>query len=375
MHVALGSCKRSLLLGGLVLLGIFYVLITQPRIKQFEGKTMGTTYHVSYVGAVFFDSSDDISKKVHEVLHDVDLRMSTYREDSELMQFNRAPLTTAFKVSSDIVDLVKQSQRISAMSDGAYDVTVGPLVNLWGFGPSGHGSEEKSLGRLSEIDSIGVKAQGFDEWMLKNYPAKVPPQAAIDEVRQWVGYQYVVVDSDNSTLMRNKPVFVDLSSIAKGYGVDKVAQVLNENNIANFMIEVGGEVRVNGLKSDGSQWRLAIRGPNLTREHSPKIVTLGNKALATSGDYLNFFEVDGRRYAHTINPLTGYPEVSDLAEVAVISETAAEADALATMFMVLGEQRGLDLANREGIAAYFTYRSGNGFDSVASKSFQLYLVN
>jgi len=351
------------------------MLATQPRMKQFEGKTMGTTYHVSYVGTFFFDSLDEISNRVHEVLNDVDWRMSTYREDSELMRFNRSPLTTAFKVSSDIVDLVKQSQRISAMSDGAYDVTVGPLVNLWGFGPNGHDSEENALGRLPEREIRDVKVSKLHEWMLKNYPAEVPSQEAIDQVRERVGYQYVVADSANSTLVRNKPVYVDLSSIAKGYGVDQVAQTLNDENIANFMIEVGGEVRVNGSKPDGSQWLIAIRGPDLARGHPPTIVTLDDKALATSGDYLNFFEVDGRRYAHTINPLTGYPEDSGLAEVAVISEKAAEADALATMFMVLGYKKGLYLANREGIAAYFTYRSEKGFDSVASNAFQSYLMN
>lgn len=370
-----GSYKRSLLLGSLLLLAVFYVLSTQPRMKQFEGKTMGTTYHVSYVGTLFSDPVDDISKKVYDALHDVDLRMSTYRDDSELMQFNRSPLNQPVKLSPDIVNLVKESQRISALSDGAYDVTVGPLVNLWGFGPSYHDPKAKPVAGEAADKKKTIRAPEFIEWMLKNYPGEVPSQEAIEKARERVGYQYLVANSADSTLMRKKPVFVDLSSIAKGYGVDQAAKALKAVGIDRFMVEVGGEVLVSGTKPDGSPWRLAVRGPDLAAGHPAAIVTPGDKALATSGDYLNFFEIDGQRYSHSINPATGHPEANRLAEVAVISNTVAEADALATMFMVLGDEKGLALANREGIAAYFTYHAGEGFESVSSDAFKPYLVN
>ena len=376
INVISGSYKRSLFLGSLLLLAVFYILSTQPRMKQFKGKTMGTTYHVSYVTTLFSNPVDDISKKVYDALHDVDLRMSTYREDSELMRFNRAPLNEPVKLSSDIVSLVKESQRISVMSNGAYDVTVGPLVNLWGFGPSSHDPKAKSGAKEhSGSDKKTIKAPEFVEWMLKNYPGEVPSQASIEKARERVGYQYVIADSANSTLTRNKPVFVDLSSIAKGYGVDQAAKALREAGIDNFMVEVGGEVLVSGNKPDGSLWRLGVRGPNMAGGEPRAIVTPGNKALATSGDYLNFFEIDGQRYSHSINPATGHPEANRLAEVAVISDTVAEADALATMFMVLGDEKGLELANREGIAAYFTYHSSKGFESISSQAFKPYLVN
>ncbi len=370
------SYKRSLLVGGIFLLAVFYILSTRPRIKQFQGETMGTTYHVSYVGTLFSHPVDDISKRVHNALHDVDQRMSTYREDSELMQFNRAPVGEPFKVSQDLVDLVIASQRISKMSDGAYDVTVGPLVNLWGFGPKRHDPKaENTADRSAATDEKPVKAPEFIQWMLDNYPGEVPSDQAIAEAKQQVGYQYVSADQVESTLTRLKPVFVDLSSIAKGYGVDQAAAVLEDTGITNFMVEVGGEVKVSGSKPDGNRWRLAVRGPDLGGGKPAAIVSPGNKALATSGDYLNFFEIDGQKYSHSINPVTGRPEMNRVAEVAVIADTVAEADALATMFMVLGDEKGLQLANQEGIAAYFTYHSGDSFESVASQAFKRFLVN
>ena len=337
---------------------------------------MGTTYHVSYVSTPFSHPVEDISKVVYEALHDVDLRMSTYRENSELMRFNRTPVGEPFKVSKDLVELVEASQRFSKMSDGAYDVTVGPLVNLWGFGPKSHDPKAAQSPKEQGSDNQKqVKAPEFIQWMLDNYPGEIPTDHAIAEAKAHVGYQYVATDKVRSTLTRLKPVFVDLSSIAKGYGVDQAAAALEAAGITDYMVEVGGEVKVSGSKPDGNRWRLAVRGPDLAGGKPAAIVTPGNKALATSGDYLNFFEIDGKKYSHSINPVTGRPEMNRVAEVAVIANTVAEADALATMFMVLGDKKGLKLANQEGIAAYFTYHSDNGFDSVASQAFKPFLVN
>lgn len=371
------SYKRRLLLGAGLLLIVLYILGTRSQIKQFQGKTMGTTYHVSYVGTLLSFPVDTIARRVDDALQDVNRRMSTYREDSELMRFNRAPVGEPVKVSQDLVELVAASQRISQLSGGAYDVTVGPLVNLWGFGPKSHdpkaGKTEPSDPEQNE-GRDEVRAPEFVQWMLANYPGEVPSKEAIDEARKKVGYRKVLADESLGTLTRLEPVFVDLSSIAKGYGVDQAAAALEAVGVTDFMVEVGGEVKVSGSKPDGSRWRLAIRGPNLDGNSPVAIVTPGNKALATSGDYLNFFEIDGKKYSHTINPVTGQPEMNRVAEVAVIANTVAEADALATMFMVLGDEKGLQLANEKGIAAYFTYHSGQGFDSVASQAFKRFLV-
>ena len=361
------SLKR-MLLPAVVLLVVFLVLSTRPRLYSFKGQVMGTTYNVSYVAGLFSQPLPEVSRVVHAALADVDQRMSTYKPDSELMRFNRAPVGQPFKISPDIVELVREARVISEMSGGAYDITVGPLVNLWGFGPGeqpqpGGGDP----GRL-------VNAPEFVQWLDSQYPGQIPDQAAIDQARAHVGYQSLNDSPDGSTLTRNKELFVDLSSIAKGYGVDQAADALRELGIDDFMVEVGGEVMVQGLKPNGNPWRLAVIGPDMGENGLSALVEPVDKALATSGDYLNFFEVDGKRYSHTINPLTGWPEAKRIAEVAVIADTTARADALATMFMVLGDEEGLELANRLGIAARFAYYTDDGYATVTSEAFKPYIV-
>jgi len=360
------SLKRTLLPAILLLAVVLLVLSTRPRLYSFQGEVMGTTYNVSYVASLFSHPQAEVSRAVHAALADVDQRMSTYKPDSELMRFNRSPVGQPFPISADIVELVDEARAISELSGGAYDITVGPLVNLWGFGPEekpGNGSTEAL-----------VNAPEFVQWLDSQYPGQVPDQAAIDQARAKVGYQSLGSNPDDSTLTRDKALFVDLSSIAKGYGVDQAADALRGLGIADFMVEVGGEVMVQGVKPNGKPWRLAVIGPEMGKSGVSALVEPIDKALATSGDYLNFFEVDGKRYSHTINPLTGWPEAKRVAEVAVIADTTARADALATMFMVLGDEEGLKLANRLGIAARFAYYTDDGFATVTSEAFKPYIV-
>ncbi len=366
------SYKRSLVIGLILLAAGFYAMSLRPTLKHIQGETMGTTYSITYAATPFSHSADDVKKQVDTLLEAVNDSMSTYRNESELMQFNRSEIGKPFKASDELVDLVDRSLVISRMSDGAYDVTIGPLVNLWGFGPADANKQpvESSAEASSSDDE---KAPEFVEWMLKNYPAELPSEEAVAEARAKVGYQAVIADTRNDTLTRTKDVFVDLSSIAKGYGVDKVAYLLESEGIKSYMVEIGGEVKVGADKPSGTPWKLGIRGPAMSGNQPALIVALENKALATSGDYLNYFEVDGHKYSHTINPKTGHPEMGRLAEVAVIHDNVAEADALATMFMVLGDEEGLKLANREGIAAHFTYHTDKGFDTVNSDAFKPYL--
>ena len=365
------SYKRSLLLGVVLLIAALFVMGTRPRLKHFQGHTMGTTYSVSYAATLFSDPVKAVQADVDRELEAINDKMSTYRPDSELMRFNRAPIGKPFNASDELVDLVQRSLHFSRISDGAYDVTVGPLVNLWGFGPaekdSGQPEKKMPVDQGANVDPV--------VWMLANYPTEVPNDESINAALDRVGYQYLAVDTDRDTMTREKDLFVDLSSIAKGYGVDKVGQALKNRGINNYMVEIGGEVLVRGHKPDGDAWRLGIRGPAMTAGGMPAlVVTIGDRALATSGDYLNFFEIDGQKFSHMINPHTGRPEVSRLAEVAVIADTAADGDALATLFMVVGDKKGLELANREGIAAHFTYHSEDGgFESVSSEAFKPYL--
>lgn len=333
---------------------------------------MGTTYNVSYVANLLSHPVKDVSTVVHNALADVDQRMSTYKADSELMQFNRAPVGQPVKMSRDIVQLVLEAQTISELSDGAYDITVGPLVNLWGFGPTQWAAVKES--QDDDASHELVNAPEFTKWIESQYPGHIPDEQAIDEAKSKVGYQNLNANSSDSTLTREKELFVDLSSIAKGYGVDQAAAALRAQGIEDFIVEVGGEVAVQGVKPNGKLWRLAVIGPEMGKNGISALVEPLDKVLATSGDYLNFFEVDGQRYSHTINPVTGWPEAKRVAEVAVIADTSARADALATMFMVLGDEKGLELANRLGIAARFAYYTDEGFETVTSEAFKPYLV-
>lgn len=366
------SLKRSLIPAMIVLLAVCLVLSTRPRLHSFQGQIMGTTYNVSYVATVFSHPVGEVSGVVHDALADVDQRMSTYKPDSELMRFNRAPVGKPFRVSRDIVELVQEAQAVSDLSGGAYDITVGPLVNLWGFGPADGTDAKENRGDDGAQDLL--YAPEFVQWIESQYPGRIPDQAAINEAMSGVGYQSLKADSENSTLTREKELFVDLSSIAKGYGVDQAAAALEALGIDDYMVEVGGEVAVQGVKPNGKPWRLAVIGPEMGKNGVSALVEPLDKALATSGDYLTYFEVDGKRYSHTINPVTGWPEAKRVAEVAVIADTSARADALATMFMVLGDEKGLELANRLGIAARFAYYTDGGFDTVTSEAFKPYLV-
>ena len=367
------SYKRSLLLGLVLLIAAIYVMGTRPRLKHFKGETMGTYYSVSYGATLFSDPVKEVRADVERALENINAKMSTYRPDSELMQFNRAPVGEAFQVSDELADLVNRSLYFSKISNGSYDVTVGPLVNLWGFGPTKKDKKQQE-------QSVPADKEGKVDpvlWMLANYPTELPSDESINNAMARVGYKSLEVDTDRDIMTRHKDLFVDLSSIAKGYGVDMAGKALLDRNIDHFMVEIGGEVLVNGRKPGGDAWRLGIRGPAMTASGLPALViTIGDRSLATSGDYLNYFEIDGQKFSHMINPHTGRPEVSRLAEVAVIADTAADGDALATMFMVLGDKKGLEVANREGIAAYFTYHSEEGgFDSVSSEAFKPYLQN
>ena len=362
--------KRLLLLGLVLLVAAIYVTGTRPRLKHFQGHTMGTTYSISYAATLFSDPVNDVQADVEAALELVNQKMSTYRQDSELMRFNQTAVGEPFIASEMLLDLIKRSLEYSRISDGAYDVTVGPLVNLWGFGP-----DKKGRGRPESKDVTGGDGE-LDPvlWMLANYPAEVPGDEEIEAALAKVGYEALEIDRSKGTLIRHKNLFVDLSSIAKGYGTDLAAETLKHRGINNYMVEIGGEVLVNGHKPGGDPWHLGIRGPAMTASGMPAlVVTPGDRALATSGDYLNYFEIDGQKFSHMINPHTGRPEVSRLAEVAVIADTAADGDALATMFMVLGDRKGLEIANQEGIAAYFTYHSGEGYESVSSEAFKPYL--
>ncbi|MBU2711567.1 FAD:protein FMN transferase [Zooshikella harenae] len=316
----------------------------QQAMEQVSGPTMGTTYQVKYITGDSNVSQPEVAQRVDAVLADINQRMSTYITTSELMQFNQAPTGEVFKLSNDIVTLVALSQEISEMSGGRYDVTVGPLVNLWGFGPD-------------------------------KRPTTVPSDEVLAEAFANVGYHYVKADKQASTLVKEKPVFVDLSSIAKGYAVDKVAEALDSMGINSYLVEVGGELKVKGEKAAGVPWRIGIEEPVLGQRKASAAIEAPGKGIATSGDYRNYYEIDGQRFSHTINPLTGHPITHKLASVTVVHPSVAMADGLATMLMVVGYPEGMALAKEHDLAAYFIVKEGEGFTSYASPGFKAYLTS
>ena len=341
---------------------------TEPRIVV--GQIMGTTYRIKYfVPKDVILDPDMVKTNVHAVLQDIDNRMSTYKPDSELMRFNRAPVGEAIKLSPDIIGLIGESAKVSEASGGVYDITVGPLVNLWGFGSVR--PEDATRDLFDKMPDLADNP-AFTEWVQRQ-EAQVPSAGEIKETLSRVGYQSVEVDQKNQTVTRKAPVFVDLSSIAKGYAVDQAGFKLESFGVTSYMVEVGGEVRLKGEKPNGHLWSIAIKEPDLIPGSVSTIVQADGKGIATSGDYLNYFEVDGQHFSHLINARTGQPEQHKLASVVVIDDTTAMADAWATMLMLLGEEQGLKIAEQQELAVWFIYHTENGFETMNTRPFEQYL--
>jgi len=321
----------------------------KTTISEISGPIMGTSYHIKVVLTPNQHSLDNLSEGVSETLKRVDHLMSTYKSDSEISRFNRLQPNKWFEVSKETYEVISLGQLISKKSKGYYDMTVGPLVNSWGFGPSGK-------------------------------PVKIPDEGQLQNLLNRVGFTHLKLDKNTLSIMKDADVYLDLSSIAKGYAVDAVANYLDENSVESYLVEVGGEIRAQGKKPNGKVWRLAIESPMVGQRSIHKIIDLTNAGLATSGDYRNYYEEAGVRYSHTINPFTGKPVQHKLTSVSVIRPTSAEADAMATMFMVMGTERGYKFAVEHKVAAYFIYRSddslvdGSEFKSKSTKEFDIYLT-
>jgi thiamine biosynthesis lipoprotein len=313
-------------------------------LQTIEGSAMGTSYHVKLaLTPAQVEQKDRLAAAISDVLEDVENKMSTYRPDSELSRFNTAPIDTWVPVSDDTLKVVSAALSLSQRSQGAYDVTVGPLVNLWGFGPSHHED-------------------------------KVPNQDEIDAATKLVGYQKLEIDSLNKQWKKSSGLYVDLSSIAKGFGVDKVIAFIEHEGIHHALVEIGGEIRSIGKKTEDQSWRIAIESPTAHERNIQRIININNIAVATSGDYRNYFEKDGKRYSHTIDPTTAYPITHTLASVSVVAESCMIADGLATTLMVLGPEKGFKFARDNSLAVLMIIKEANGFEERFTDEFRPYLV-
>jgi thiamine biosynthesis lipoprotein len=306
---------------------------------------MGTSYSVKLVAPVEPSRLDETATNIRARLEELDERLSTFRETSEVSRFNADPGTDWFAVSAETVFILRQGIEVSALSGGAFDMTVGPLVDLWGFGPVGE-------------------------------PTRVPAQAEIDALLASTGYELLQIRASPPAVRRTRPgVQIDLSAIAKGYAVDELTVVLDNAGVDAYLVEIGGEVRARGVKTDGTAWRIAVESPVAGTRLVQSVVRLRDVAIATSGDYRNFFEHDGKRYSHTIDPRTGRPIAHDLGAASVISESAMHADAWATALLVLGPERGLEMARREGLAANLIIRSAQGVKEIHTPAFEANLIH
>lgn len=333
--------KFLLVLVAVILATILFKAVSfSPELTSFSGPTMGTTYTVKYITTADAPSRDELKSSVDDVLIHVNKLMSTYDPNSELSQFNKMPAQSTVKVTKDLAYVVDEALKISRITNGKYDITVGPLVNLWGFGPGKHRDE-------------------------------VPSDEEIAEAQQLVGYSHLRLDGEELTKSTN--VYVDLSSIAKGFGVDEVARVLSENGINNFLVEVGGEIRASGTKLANEPWQIGVESPAGGHNIAQRVIEADNVAIATSGDYRNYFEKNGVRYSHTIDPTTGKPITHRLVSVTVIDSNTTRADGLATAITVLGPEAGLEFAEQHDIAAYMLIKEDFGFAEQYSAAFAPYI--
>lgn len=307
-------------------------------VVRVSGETMGSMYHISWTGGE--KQPGEVYEVVEQRLAHLISVFSTYEPTSELSIINKQSSQLAgqwLTVSADLMSVLQDAEQVNRYSIGRMDVTVGPLVNLWGFG-----------------------AQHHDQ---------VPEAEAINEAMATVGMRHLELKPETNQIRMDQPLYIDLSSVAKGWAVDDIGLLLEAMGISDYLVEIGGEVRVRGKKPTGD-WRIAIERPVMEVGQSvQKIIAPGDMAVATSGDYRNYFEKEGRRYSHTIDPQTGYPINHTLASVTVVMPTCSLADAWATALNVAGPEAGMALAEANDLAVYMIIRDGEGFRTEASSSF------
>ncbi len=305
---------------------------TPPPMTIFTGPTMGTRYTIKIVDLPEELDAEILGSGIQEKLTQLDALMSTYQPDSELSRFNRFDRNDWFDVSEETALVIDQAVQIGKLTGGAFDVTVGLLVDLWHFGPE------------------------------NGTPDTVPSDEQIVEAKRKTGLHHIHVHHLPSAILKMQPdIAIDLSGIAKGFAVDWVAEHLERKEIKNYLIEIGGELRASGRNQRGRPWRVAVESPVAETRKIQRTTLLCNTAMATSGDYRNYFESGGQLYSHIIDPRSGRPVEHRLVSVTVFDPSCTRADALATALMVLGPDAGYRFAVREKIRVLFIIKTDAGF--------------
>jgi len=310
-----------------------------------QGRTMGTTYNIKVVATIEQVEALKLQQKIDDALKQVNQEMSTYIADSEISRFNQSTSLDPIEVSDGFARVLQESIRIGELSGGKLDITVGPLVNLWGFGP-------------------------------ELRPEKAPSDELLAATHARVGLTNLHLNAKQ--LSKDIPnLYVDLSTTAKGYGVDVVAELIEANGITNYLVEIGGEMRLRGFKHTGELWAIAIEKPILDPSGEQRaiqqVIIPKDNAVATSGDYRIYFEADGQRFSHIIDPQTGKPINHNLVSVTVIAPSSMTADGLSTALMVMGTEQGMKFAVKHELAALFISKTEHGFTEQFTVKFKHYL--
>ncbi len=304
----------------------------------YTGRTMGTTFSVKAKVVSTIDKTA-VQQDIDELLILLNQQMSTYISDSELSLFNKSQSTEWMQISKNLFAVLKKSREVYDLSGMVFDPTISPLINLWGF---------------------GTDPTVFD----------VPSEEKIEAAQQLMGMDKVELDEMTGVRKKHPQLSIDLSAVAKGFAVDKVAELMESKGLTDYMVEIGGEIRLKGHNFDDKKWKIAIEKPVSDMRSIQKVLPLTDISMATSGDYRNFFEKDGRRFSHTIDPVTGYPINHALASVTVLHKSCMDADAWATALMVLGQEKGFEVAQKNGLAAFFISKNAAEFEEKSTHEFK-----
>ncbi|MCK5727708.1 MAG: FAD:protein FMN transferase [Methylococcales bacterium] len=300
---------------------------------------MGTSFTIKATYLPETIPKDRLKKQIKQRLDELNGQLSTYQSQSALSLFNKSRETNWQSVSLSLLTVLNEAQRVSQLTGGAFDVTVGKLVNLWGFG----------------VDPMNFTA---------------PDEQQLAAVLSTTGYQHLSIQRKTKQIKKDIPtLYLDLSAIAKGYAVDEIGLLLEAHGLNDYMVEIGGEIRLKGQNIKGGGWNIALEKPIIEKRAIEKVISLTDISIATSGDYRNYFESEGVRYAHSIDPRTGRSIVHQLASVTILDKSTMTADALATAMMVLGHDIGYKLAQKHQIAALFIIKTADGFQEKSTDAF------
>ncbi|NVJ66130.1 MAG: FAD:protein FMN transferase [Gammaproteobacteria bacterium] len=334
------SLIKSLALVAIIFL--FSACTQEANYKKIIGSTMGTTYSV--VAKVDEQDINQIHQQIETELKDINQLMSTYIPDSEINQFNRLSDTSCFPFSDKTWQVLLAARQVYLETDGVFDITLGPLISRWGFN-------------------------------VEEYEQKVPASVDIEQLLAQVGTDKLQFDLNQQCIRKSLPqMTINLSAIAKGFGVDQLALILDQHQVDSYLVEIGGEVKAKGLKNYNQNWKIAVEKPAIEMAQAQSVVVnLLNTSIATSGDYRNYFEHQGKRFSHTINPETGYPVEHKLTSISVIHPSNMLADAYATALNVMGTKAAFEFAENNKLAIYAIMQEDTGPVTIANKQFQGYI--